>query len=220
MGFLTLIKMNTYSRVIILSLVMLTCICMKAQENLEDLTFTQMIRSVDLSSEPKAADLIRKFQDLEARQKLMNGPLSPKNGKCTIEAFRKKEVILITIPAESLFAPNSPELSETAPKLLSPIKRYMKDPDMFRVLLVMHTDNTGSEEYRENITAERVDAVTDWFDENGADTSFTFSYAFSDESPIVPNTSMENRAKNRRLEIYLMPGEKMLSEAKKGKIDF
>lgn len=200
---------------------MLTCsVSMKAQENLEDLTFSQMIKSVDLSSEPKAADLIRKFQDLEARQKLMNGPLSPKNGECTIEAFRKKEVILITIPAEYLFAPNSTELSAAASKLLSPIKRYMKNPDMFRVLLVMHTDNTGSEAYRENITAERVDAVTDWFDENGADTSFTFSYAFGDDNPLVPNTSMENRTKNRRLEIYLMPGEKMLTEAKKGKIDF
>lgn len=191
-----------------------------AQTELEDLTFTQMLKSVDLSKEPKAAELIRKFQDLEARQKLMNGPLSPKKGVCTIEAFRKKEVLLITIPAEALFAPNATELSPEASKLLTPIKRYMKDPDMFRVLLVMHTDNTGSEAYREKITEERVDAVTDWFDESGADTSYTFSYAFGDDNPLVPNTSMENRAKNRRLEIYLMPGEKMLTEAKKGKIDF
>lgn len=191
-----------------------------AQTELEDLTFTQMLKSVDLSKEPKAAELIRKFQDLEARQKLMNGPLSPKKGVCTIEAFRKKEVLLITIPAEALFAPNATELSPDAAKLLTPIKRYMKDPDMFRVLLVMHTDNTGSEAYREKITEERIDAVTDWFDESGADTSYTFSYAFGDDNPLVPNTSMENRAKNRRLEIYLMPGEKMLTEAKKGKIDF
>lgn len=191
-----------------------------AEENLEDLTFTQMLKSVDLSVDPKAADLIRKFQDLEARQKLMNGPLSPKNGGCTIEAFRKKEVILITVPAELLFAPNDTELKASASKLLTPIKRYLKDPDMFRVLLVMHTDNTGSEEYRENITAERVDAVTSWFDNSGADTSYLFSYAFGDDAPLVENTSMENRARNRRLEIYLMPGDKMLEEAKKGKIDF
>ncbi len=200
-------------------LVMLPLVA-NAQTELEDMTFTQMLKSVDLSKEPKAAELIRKFQDLEARQKLMNGPLSPRKGVCTLEAFRNKEVLLITIPAEALFAPNSTELSPEAAKLLTPIKRYMKGPDMFRVLLVMHTDNTGSEAYREKITEERVDAVTDWFDENGADTSYTFSYAFGDDNPLVPNTSMENRAKNRRLEIYLMPGEKMLKEAKKGKIDF
>lgn len=192
-----------------------------AQDNeLEDMTFAQMLKSVDLSKENKAADLIRKFQDLEARQKLMNGPLSPKQGNCNIEAYRKKEVILVTIPASNLFAPNSAELSDGATKYLSPIKRYMKDPDMFRVILVMHTDNTGSSQYRDNITADRVDAVTAWFEEQGADTSFTFSYAFGDESPLVPNTSYENRDKNRRLEVYLMPGKKMLEEAKKGKIDF
>lgn len=191
-----------------------------AQENLEDLSFSAMLKSVDLSKEQKAAELIRKFQDLEARQKLMNGPLSPKQGSCNIEAFRKKEVILITIPANLLFAPNSSELSEGAAKYLKPIKRYMKDPDMFRVLLVMHTDNTGSAMYRDNITADRADAVLGWFDDQGADTSYTFSYAFADESPLVPNTSFENREKNRRLEVYLMPGEKMLQAAKKGKIDF
>lgn len=191
-----------------------------AQDNLEDLTFSQMIKSVDLSSEPKAAELIRKFQDIEARKKLMNGPLSPKQGKCNIEAYRKKEVILITIPASELFAPNSTELSINAAKYLNPIKRYMKDPDMFRVLLVMHTDNTGSTQYRDNITADRVDAVTAWFEDQGADTSYTFSYAFGDEAPLVPNTSIENRDKNRRLEVFLMPGTKMLEAAKKGKIDF
>lgn len=198
----------------------LTCFNASAQENLEDLSFTAMLKSVDLSKEQKAAELIRKFQDIEARQKLMNGPLSPKHGTCNIEAFRKKEVILITIPANLLFAPNSSELMEEASKYLKPIKRYMKDPDMFRVLLVMHTDNTGSPMYRDNITADRADAVIGWFDDQGADTSYTFSYAFADEAPLVPNTSFENRAKNRRLEIYLMPGEKMLQEAKKGKIDF
>lgn len=114
------------------------------QQALEDLTFTQMLKSVDLADEPKAADLIRKFQDLEARNKLMNGPLSPRKSGCKIEAFRKKEVILVTIPADRLFAPNATDLLPDASRFLSPLKRYMKDPDMFRVLIVMHTDNTGS----------------------------------------------------------------------------
>ncbi|MDE6023744.1 MAG: OmpA family protein, partial [Muribaculaceae bacterium] len=159
-------------RYLILSIFFFVATCLvsvDAQENLEDLSFSAMLRSVDLSKEQKAADLIRKFQDIEARQRLMNGPLSPKQGSCNIEAFRKKEVILITIPANLLFAPNSSELSDGASKYLKPIKRYMKDPDMFRVLLVMHTDNTGSTMYRDNITADRADAVLGWFADQGAD---------------------------------------------------
>lgn len=214
--------MKNFIFTIVTALTLFTAIECRAQESdsLEDLTFAQMLKSVDLSKESKAADLIRRFQDAEAKQKLLNGPLSPKKGECTVEAFRNKEVTVITIPAHLLFDPNSTSLKKGADIYLNPIRRYMKNPDMFRVLMVMHTDNTGSEQYRDEITADRVDAVMDWFDNHGSDTSFTFPYAFGDEMPLVPNTSFVNRDRNRRLEIYLMPGTKMLEEAKKGKIDF
>lgn len=211
---------KTLSISLALSFYVSAAVAAEPEINLEDLNFSQMLKSVDLSKDSKAADLIRKFQNLEARNKLMSSSLSPKKGVCNIEACRNKEVILVTIPASVLFAPNSTELMPNSDTYLNPIRRYMKDPDMFRVLLVMHTDNTGSEKYRDDITAERVDAVTAWFENTGVDTSYTFSYAYGDENPLVPNTSYENRDRNRRLEIYLMPGEKMLEAAKKGKIDF
>lgn len=91
---------------------------------------------------------------------------------------------------------------------------------MYRVLLVMHTDNTGSEPYREIITNERADAVFDWFVESGADTKYLFNYALSDDMPLVENNSIQNRERNRRLEVYLVPGKKMLEQAKKGRIAF
>ena len=91
---------------------------------------------------------------------------------------------------------------------------------MYRVMLVMHTDNTGSEHYREQLTADRVNSVFDWFDNSGSDTRYLFSYALIDDMPLRPNDSMDNRDTNRRLEIYLVPGQSMLEQAKKGKISF
>ena len=91
---------------------------------------------------------------------------------------------------------------------------------MFRVMLVMHTDNTGSEEYREQITIDRVESLFEWFEEAGCDTKYLFSYALADEMPLKPNDSMENRRANRRLEVYLVPGKKMVEEALKGRIAF
>lgn len=89
---------------------------------------------------------------------------------------------------------------------------------MYRVMLVMHTDNTGSEPYREQLTVDRVNAVFDWFDNSGSDTRYLFSYALGDDMPLRPNDSMDNRDKNRRLEIYLVPGSKMVQQAQKGRI--
>lgn len=187
----------------------------KIQE-LNDLDFIDMLNSVETGL---TSSLIQKFQSKEGKNKLLNGKYNP-SGECKVEAFRNKEVLLITIPAHLLFAPNETDLNENADEYLNPIKRYLKDQDMFRVLLVMHTDNTGSAEYREQITLERVNSVYDWFVNSGSNTNYLFSYALADEMPLKPNDSMENRRSNRRLEIYLVPGVKMVEQAKSGRIAF
>lgn len=185
---------------------------------LDDLSFPEMINSVKLDE--KSAALIRKFQEKEARDRILKSYGLNRNG-CNVETYRNKEVLLVTIPASKLFYPNSTELRPDADSYLTPLKRYLKDPDMYRVLIVMHTDNTGSEAYREKITEDRSTAVFSWFDNQpGLNTEYMFSYAYADESPLTENNSMSNRDKNRRLEIYLVPGEKMVEQAKKGRIVF
>ena len=182
---------------------------------LDDLDFIEMLNSVDLG---KQSEFIQKFQLKEGRERLLKGKY--KSDGCTVENYRNKEVLLITVPASLLFGPNETELSPEAAEYLRPLRRYLKDPDMYRVLLVMHTDNTGSEAYRDLLTQERVDAIFNYFEEHGMDTRYLFSYAMGDDMPLRPNDSMDNRASNRRLEIYLMPGKKMLEQAKKGRIAF
>ena len=186
-------------------------------DELDELSFTEMINSVPLDE--KSAALVRKFQDKEARDRILKSYGMDKNG-CNVENFRNKEVLLITVPASKLFYPNSTDLRPDASNFLNPIKRYLKEPDMYRVLLVMHTDNTGSEGYREEITEKRSTAVFDWFDNQNLDTEYLFSYAYADEMPLVENNSMSNRDRNRRLEIYLVPGAKLADQAKKGRIVF
>lgn len=186
-------------------------------ENLDDMSFAEIVNSVELG---KQTELVQKFQDREAKNVLLkNKNLSEQSG-CTIDAVRNREVIVVTIPAHLLFGPNQTDLLESAGKYLEPFKRYLKEPDMYRVLTVMHTDNTGSEEYREQITIDRAQAVADWFEENATDTKFLFPFAMADDIPLVPNDSFTNRDRNRRLEIYLVPGTVMLEKAKKGRIAF
>lgn len=195
----------------------LSALAANPEEDLDNLSFAEMVNSVPLDE--KSAELIRKFQEKEGRNRLFGRDYNQKS-ECTVETYRNKEVLLITIPASKLFSPNDTELRPGAEALLSPIKRYLKNPDMYRVLLVMHTDNTGSAQYRDRLTEERVHTVGDWFDENGSDTTYLFTYPYGDDMPLVENNSMANRERNRRLEVYLMPGKKMLEQAKKGRIVF
>lgn len=185
-------------------------------EQLDDMTLREMLNSVPLG---KQSDFIQKWQAKEGKSRLYHGKYNEQS-ECTVESYRNKEVLLVTIPAHLLFGPNEIDLKPSAAEYLAPIKRYLREPDTYRVLIVMHTDNSGSDLYRDEITEDRVDAVFGWFEAAGADTRYLFPYAMSDDMPLLPNDSYDNRARNRRLEIYLMPGKKMLEEAKKGRISF
>lgn len=188
----------------------------KRIDALDALPLIEMLNSVETG---KTSELVQKFQNKEGTTRLLNGKFNRSSG-CSVEALRNKEVLLVTIPASKLFGPNEITLLPTAGEYLAPFRRYLKDGDMYRVVIVMHTDNTGSEAYREEITNARADSVFNWFEKSGSDTRYLFPYALSDSMPIHSNASFDDRAANRRLEIYLIPGTKMIEQAKKGRIAF
>lgn len=189
------------------------------QEDLDTMTLAEMLKSVDAGGK---SEVFQKFWEKEAKEKLTHkfGSQEAKKEGFRLETTRNKEVLIVTIPASVLFAPNATELTSKASEYLEPFRKYMDKSDTYRVLLVMHTDNTGSPEYQEQITGDRVDAVFEWFENQGEDTTYVFPYAYGSDAPLAANDSQENRNKNRRLEVYIMPGEKMVELAKKGKTDF
>ena len=135
-----------------------------------------------------------------------------------VELTRDNEVIIVTIPADRLFASNDTVLAATGPAALKPMLRYLKNPGFYKLLLVMHSDDTGSKAYTVRLTRSRVNAVYDWFDANG-DVDYIVPYALGSNDPLNANDSMEKRRKNRRLEIYIVPNDVMLEQAKRGAIN-
>lgn len=195
---------------------------------LDAMSEKELITSVEVG---KQSDLVRAFQTKEATR-LFNGPYNPKTTGANVETYRNKEVIIVTIPTDRLFGPNDVELKAGAEQLLAPLKRYMKaeSEDMYRLLMVMHTDNTGSEVYTDKLSLDRAEAVFNWFNENGCDTDYLFMRARGASEPnslsgtvtdiLKANDTYEKRADNRRLEIFLIPGKRMVDAAKRGRIAF
>ncbi|MBQ3961054.1 MAG: OmpA family protein [Muribaculaceae bacterium] len=136
-----------------------------------------------------------------------------------VESMRDGEILVITITSDQLFEPNDSVLTYHGKELLRPMLKYLMNPGFYKMLLVMHSDNTGSESYTMKMACSRVNAVFDWFDDNG-DVDYVVPYALGASEPYVKNDSMENRRKNRRLEIYLVPNTVMIEQAKRGKIIF
>ncbi len=134
----------------------------------------------------------------------------------TVDMMRNDEVVLVTIPSDELFIPNDTLLAPVAPTKLMPIVSLLKDPEMMKVVYAIHTDNTGSSSYNMYLSHERNNSIYDWLLDNISEDLIVIPYEFGDTEPLVPNDSREGRAENRRVEIYLIPGPKMITLAHKG----
>lgn len=174
-----------------------------------DLSLDENLELPEIKND-KQADKIQDFQ--------LDMAVAFKKANYDVEIMRDDEVIVITIPASQLFDANDTLLNQLGEERLKPFLRMLKNPGFYKMLLVMHSDNTGSEMYTLNLTRQRVNAIFDWFDENGS-VDYVVPYALGDTDPLVDNNSVENRKRNRRLEIYLVPEKTMLQQAKKGNIN-
>lgn len=136
----------------------------------------------------------------------------------TVDMMRDDEVVLVTIPSDQLFLPNDTLLAPDAPARLTPVTDLLKVPDMYKVVYAVHTDNTGSPYYNMELSHRRNNSIYDWMLGRVSEDVIIIPYEMGDTDPIEPNTSRQGRAGNRRLEIYLIPGPKLITDAHKGAI--
>ena len=132
-----------------------------------------------------------------------------------VDMMRDDEVVLVTLPTDDLFQPNDALLSPTAPSKLGPVISLLRDPEMFKVVYAVHTDNTGSPQYNMYLSHERNNSVYDWLLSQISEDLIVIPYEMGDTDPIQPNDSRAGRAANRRVEIFLIPGPKMITLAHK-----
>ncbi len=137
-----------------------------------------------------------------------------------VETTRQGEVVIATIPADKLFAPNDTSLIPTAIDELKPFLPYFRSHGRFKVILAMHSDDTGSNDYLYSLTEKRIVALYDYFDEHAAQTDMLQGYPMADSNPLdgIRNTSREGRRANRRLEIFIVPGPMLIVDAKNKKL--
>lgn len=124
-----------------------------------------------------------------------------------VRTVRDGEVIVVTIPCESLFVANSTVLRPSASALLKPLGAYLRQPQLYKMLVAAYSDNTGSEEYADELTEARAAAVNEFLATMGGAQSLVVPYGMGKDDPVNDNRTRVNRAKNRRVEIYLIPDD-------------
>ncbi len=86
-------------------------------------------------------------------------------------------------------------------EVLSRIAGVLLVSQGYRLSIHGHTDDVGSDRYNLKLSQKRARSVADAFVDAGMPAARVKSEGFGENKPIVPNTSDQNRAKNRRVEI-------------------
>jgi outer membrane protein OmpA-like peptidoglycan-associated protein len=94
------------------------------------------------------------------------------------------------------FAPNADA------KLTSLADIFVNNPD-YRIAIESHTDNKGTPEELQTLTQQRSQAIADRIAGLGVSSSRMQAKGMGASLPVAPNTTVANRAKNRRVQIVL-----------------
>lgn len=204
-------RWKTRYKVLLFLAVVSCCIStVLAQKKQPQVPITELSKEENIATPAvanKQKEAVRNYMLTEARALVKMG--------YKVETDREGEVIVITIPAHDLFLPNETSLRDSGKKLLEPIGSYLKHEGRFKLILAMHSDDTGEENYKTLLTTERLDAVTAFIEKDAVYPEQMVGYAMADEEPMVPNTTRVNRDINRRLEIFIIPDKELITKLKK-----
>ena len=109
----------------------------------------------------------------------------------------------LEIPSDISFDTGRADIKPEMRPVLDRFAATLVENPATTVTIVGHTDNTGSDAFNDPLSQQRAARTRDYLTTRGvAANRFNISGRGSHE-PLVPNTSDANRAKNRRVEIFV-----------------
>ena len=85
-------------------------------------------------------------------------------------------------------------------KIAAELKKFPSQ----KIILLGHTCDMGSDSINQQVSAERAKSVKNYLIAQGVDANQITTKAMADNMPIVPNTTIANKQKNRRVEFELV----------------
>jgi outer membrane protein OmpA-like peptidoglycan-associated protein len=107
----------------------------------------------------------------------------------------------VNVPSDLSFAVGRADLN---PSLRPVLEQFAKGLDgTVKVLVVGHTDSTGSDAINDPLSLQRAQTVRDFLSTRGVPSARMEIAGRGSREPVAENTTDAGRAKNRRVEIFL-----------------
>ncbi|MBB5409229.1 outer membrane protein OmpA-like peptidoglycan-associated protein [Paraburkholderia sp. HC6.4b] len=113
---------------------------------------------------------------------------------------------VVTLDSMSLFDSGKSQLKDGSNRVMVAALDMIKAHPDKRILVAGHTDNVGSPDSNLKLSTARAEAVRDWLiDASGIPATQFAIQGYGDTRPLAGNDTDVGRAKNRRVEITLVP---------------
>ena len=103
-----------------------------------------------------------------------------------------------------LYGTDSYVLEENSKLILARFADYLQENPTFKIAIHGHTDDLGDDAKNLLLSENRAKAVVDFLVNQGVKSDRLSAKGFGESKPKVPNTSNENRSKNRRTEFLFV----------------
>ena len=132
----------------------------------------------------------------------------------TIEDAHGLKAVKVTFDSGILFAFNSSALNNTSKDALSKFAKILVENPTMDIAVLGHTDNVGTLAANQKVSLDRAKSVANYLVAQGGSRAQIKTVEGRDYSmPIASNQTVDGRAQNRRVEVYMYASEKMIEEA-------
>jgi outer membrane protein OmpA-like peptidoglycan-associated protein len=133
----------------------------------------------------------------------------------TIEDVNGLKAVKVTFDSGILFAFNSSALNADSKTALTKFAKILVENPKMDIAVLGHTDNVGTLAANQKVSLDRAKSVANYLVAQGAATAQMKTVEGRDYSmPVASNETVDGRAQNRRVEVYMYASEEMIEEAK------
>ena len=130
------------------------------------------------------------------------------------EVVREGEGIIVKFSSGILFDIDKTALQPQAKTDITQLAASLKSNPETNILVVGHTDNTGTAAHNMDLSVRRAEAVKAYAISAGVDPARLSTQGKGDTEPIADNSTVDGRTQNRRVEIVIVANDQMKNQAK------
>ncbi len=127
---------------------------------------------------------------------------------------RQGEGIIVKFDSGILFDINKTDVKPAAQANLQNLATSLTNNPQTNILIVGHTDNTGSVALNQDLSVRRAESVKSYITADGVSASRLSTEGKGASEPIADNSTAAGRTQNRRVEIVIVANDQLKQEAR------